>query len=87
MRADEQNEAVVIAPGKAGLTGFNEDFEGRVVLDPFALGFVEISVNGIHKISDYAPRLPRFGRQAGRLMIGWWMAIFLKFNFGADNRG
>ena len=37
----EQDKAVTVAPREAGLTGFDDDFERGIVLDPIALGFVE----------------------------------------------
>jgi hypothetical protein len=47
--ADEEVEAVAVAPGEAGLAGFDDDFEGGIVVDPVALGFVkELFGIGVH---------------------------------------
>jgi hypothetical protein len=46
--ADDADQAVTVAPGKAGLAGFDEDFERGIVLNPVALGFVEELVGNGH---------------------------------------
>lgn len=48
--ADQLDEAIGVAPGEAGLAGFDDDFERGVVENPVALGEVEKPVEvGVHK--------------------------------------
>ena len=52
--AYKDDQAIAVAPGEAGLAGFDADFQGRIVFDPEALGFVEEFGWGTH---FYLPRM------------------------------
>jgi hypothetical protein len=48
VEADETDEAIGVAIGKTNLAGFDGEFEGGLVLDPIALGGVEVGGWGVH---------------------------------------
>ena len=51
--ADEEDQAEGVGIGEAGLAGFDKDLERGIVLDPKALGVVEVGVEGVHGIFDF----------------------------------
>jgi len=46
--ADKADETKCVGVREAGLAGLNAEFQGRVVLNPRALGEVEIFIGDIH---------------------------------------